>query len=62
MNIDKRGLLVHVGAVERAVAVMSVLGWRIRRSSEELRVIVEEVGGRVQECSCGCGYGWDRVG
>jgi hypothetical protein len=61
MNIDKKGLPVHVRAVERAVAVMSVSGWRIRRL-EVRRVIIEQAGGRVQECGCGCGCGWERDG
>jgi hypothetical protein len=43
--MERRGLRVHVGAVERAVAVKSVSGWRIRRLAEEVRVIVEVGGG-----------------
>ena len=51
---------MHVGAVERAVAVRSVSGWRIRRLEEEVRVIVE-VGGGGDE-SWGCAWEGDGMG
>lgn len=40
-SILRRGLRVHVGAVESAVAVKSVSGCRMRRFEEEVMLIVE---------------------
>lgn len=44
-SIERSGLRGQVGAVETAVAVRSVSGWRIRRLAEEVIVIVEDGGG-----------------
>ena len=44
-SMERSGLRGQVGAVDSAVAVKRMSGWRIRRLVEEVIVTVEEGGG-----------------